>query len=207
MHLSGTAAPDQKFPHLRQTKFLRAQEKGNAVPNIASPPTPLCPYLNIPVTSIPFWQPRLVANTGTQTMEPIRNCKRCSHISSTKDKGSKTDNSLLAYYPAIKKKTQVRRCHFCQGKQLRIVKKRRHTSDTREISLESPAAEETFLEDVGKEVNPEFDPTLILQEDEYQELEKVLMLQEEKTREQNDKELDVTFHVTLEELEEMNGDV
>ena len=72
--------------------------------------------------------------------------------------------------------------------------------------MESPAAEETFLEDAGKEETPEFDPTLILQEDEYHELEKVLMLHEEKTREQNDEEIDVTFHVTLEELEEINVD-
>ena len=43
----------------------------------------------------------------------------------------------------------------------------------RDISLENPAAEETFLENAGKEENQECDPTLILLEDGYHELEKV----------------------------------
>jgi len=89
------------------------------------------------------------------------------------------------------------------------VKKRRHTSDTRErerYRWKAQQQKKTFLEDIGKEENPEFDPTLILQEDGCHELEKVLMLQEERTREQNDEELDVTFHLTLEGLEEMNAD-
>jgi len=111
------SSPKPKVPRSQANKNSEgAQEKGNAISSTASPPIPLYLYLNIPVTSIPFWQPRLVANTGTQTMEPTRNCKRCSHIFSAKDKGSQTDNSLLANYPAIKKKTQVRGCHLCQGK-------------------------------------------------------------------------------------------